>query len=364
MASIRVISGVGVKGPACFLLETAGKRILIDLGIGPDVGAVPEVEDAEPLDALVLSHAHPDHAGGLHLLRKVPRVYGTALTLDLLGIRDGVALPVRPTASVLGVGVQCGRAGHAPGGVWLRFDVGGGFLYMGDSCSESAVYAYDPPPQAETVIFDASYGLHDGRNSLADPPWSSELSPESLEESALILPVPAEGRALEFVWLLAGNARQQLRVDDAVRRSIRSTLTSGTEYLRKGVGSTLIGLVDDLEAVSVEHPRGLNIVADGEAGTGTARDLVRRWAAHARGPRFLFTGYRGAGTAAERLVAEGRACWSRWNVHPLFSDNAALLALPGVRRAIPAFCSARDLSDLAGALPHIRPGANGETLLL
>ena len=61
---------------SCFLLQAAGRRILIDCGLfqGP-----PEVEDKnrqpfsfEPstIDAVVLTHAHLDHSGRLPLLVK------------------------------------------------------------------------------------------------------------------------------------------------------------------------------------------------------------------------------------------------------------------------------------------------------
>ena len=32
--TLRIISGVGAKGPACFLLEAQGKRLMLDLGYG------------------------------------------------------------------------------------------------------------------------------------------------------------------------------------------------------------------------------------------------------------------------------------------------------------------------------------------
>ncbi|WP_281262074.1 hypothetical protein [Azospirillum thermophilum] len=34
MARLTAVSGVGAKGPACFLVEAAGRRLLLDLGRG------------------------------------------------------------------------------------------------------------------------------------------------------------------------------------------------------------------------------------------------------------------------------------------------------------------------------------------
>ena len=51
---LRLISGVGKKGPACFLIEAEGKRILLDLGEGPPPGALPDVAGIGRIDAVDL----------------------------------------------------------------------------------------------------------------------------------------------------------------------------------------------------------------------------------------------------------------------------------------------------------------------
>src|SRR5262249_7790368 len=159
---LRLISGVGKKAPACFAIEAEGKRLLLDLGEGPPPGLLPDVATLAPADALILSHGHKDHVGGLSLLPKLgnPPVYATGIVADSLPGRIGARiLPWPGTTEVLGIRVQPGRNGHAPGGIWLHFAVGDGLLYTGDFSAESLLYAYDAPSRPTgTALIDCSYG--------------------------------------------------------------------------------------------------------------------------------------------------------------------------------------------------------------
>src|SRR5215469_11478325 len=85
-AVLRLISGVGKKGPAWFAIEAQGKRFVLDLGEGPPPGCLPEIAAAAPADALILSHGHRDHIGGLSLLPKLgnPPVYATEIVAESL----------------------------------------------------------------------------------------------------------------------------------------------------------------------------------------------------------------------------------------------------------------------------------------
>src|SRR5262245_17886091 len=78
-ATFTAISGLGSKEPACFLVEAAGVRLLLDLGYGPQPGLRPDVSAVGRVDALLLSHSHADHAGSLELLPQVgnPPVHAT-----------------------------------------------------------------------------------------------------------------------------------------------------------------------------------------------------------------------------------------------------------------------------------------------
>ncbi len=331
-ARLIPLSGVGHKGPACFLLETPAARLVLDLGEGPDVGQRPNLSRVGRVDAILISHAHPDHCGALDLVEQVgnPPIWATADVWWALG-RAGPMLPQTGETQIAGLSVQTGRAGHAPGGVWLRVNIGGGLLYMGDHSTESRLYAFDPPPPSRCVVLDASYGLYDQAQAEAQAallPWA---------EAGALFPVPAGGRGPEMaVWAAAGGV--PFAVDDAVRDMILWLLGRGQESLRPGAD---VGL---RHALAKAEPLGAPVAtfaAKPNATGGAAQHLIPAWQA-ARRP-IVFTGYVAAQSPAEALVNAGEAEVIRWNVHPRLSDLTALVRAVGATRVIPAFGVARHL---------------------
>lgn len=90
------LGGLGEIGRNCFCLEVDGRILVVDCGLMfPDADmpgidlVLPDFaylhENADRVEAVLLTHAHEDHAGGLaFLLRDVPvPIYGSALSLAL-----------------------------------------------------------------------------------------------------------------------------------------------------------------------------------------------------------------------------------------------------------------------------------------
>lgn len=81
-------------GANCYLLETAGKRIVLDCGAHPKMEGLetlPMIEQLKekPLDAIILTHAHQDHLGSLPvLMRHHPKtpVFTTEPTLQMADV--------------------------------------------------------------------------------------------------------------------------------------------------------------------------------------------------------------------------------------------------------------------------------------
>jgi Cft2 family RNA processing exonuclease len=347
-AKLRLISGVGAKGPACFLLEAAGKRLMLDLGEGPPPGHLPNIHGVGPIDALVLSHGHKDHVGGLAMLRELgnPPIYATEIVGS--GLPDGhdvKPLPVIGTGAVLGIEVKCGRNGHAPGGIWLHFAVGGGFLYTGDWSAESILYAYDAPPPAAVALVDCSYAAYD--KTIAEC-WHS-LSAHAAQR-ALLLPVPANGRGPEIALAFARHGFGEIFIDEAMRKALRLLCTGAAISLRPGVRSEIERLVETARPIAAPH--GIMLAASADGSSGSAARLISDWQG-APEPAIVFTGYITPATPAERLINNGRAQFVRWNVHPRLRDLVALARDIAAQTLIPAFCDRAHLPELAKALAPV-----------
>jgi Cft2 family RNA processing exonuclease len=347
---LRLISGVGKKSPACFAIEAQGKRLVLDLGEGPPPGLLPDVAVAAPADALILSHGHKDHIGGLSLLARLgnPPVYATEIVAQSLPVEIRArTLSIRGTTEVLGIPIETGRDGHAPGGVWLHFGIGNGLLYTGDYSAESALYAYDQPAhEAATALIDCSYGDYDRALAAC---WS-ELAAH-LDKDPLLLPVPANGRGPEIALELMRHGFRDIFIDDAMQKALRQLGDRAGISLRPGVAEEIRRLAEVTRPI--DGARGVMLAASADGASGATAHLLPEFE---RSPEvgILFTGYINPSTPAERLAQNGRAQRMRWNVHPRLSDTLALARKVRARTIIPAFCDHTQLPALAGALAPAR----------
>jgi ribonuclease J len=93
---ITFLGGLGEIGRNCACVETEGRIVVLDCGVmfpDPDMPGIDLVlpdlsylrDNAERVEAIVLTHGHEDHTGGLaYLLRELSApVYGSELTLGL-----------------------------------------------------------------------------------------------------------------------------------------------------------------------------------------------------------------------------------------------------------------------------------------
>jgi len=353
--ALTLISGVGAKGPACFLLEAEGRRLLLDLGEGPPHGLLPDLDGIGHIDAVVLSHGHKDHVGGLSLLPKLgnPPVYATAIVARALGKDIATReLPLRGRGEILGIAVETGRDGHAPGGIWLNFGIGAGFLYTGDYSTESMLYAYDPPQRpAATALIDGSYARYG--KPLAQC-WAA-LAP-LLARGPALLPVPANGRGPELALEILRAGSGDIYVDDTMARAFQHLANGSAESLRSDARDDIKRLAASAKPIAA--PRGVMLAASADGSSGSSAALLEQWE-QAVEPEIVFTGYVPPGTPAARLIKSGRARFVRWNVHPRLSDTLALVRAVQPKTVVPAFCDRSELDGLATALAPARVTMDG-----
>jgi Cft2 family RNA processing exonuclease len=341
-ARLIAVSGLGPKEPAAFVVETDGCRLLLDCGEGPEPGRLPDFDAIGRIDAVVLSHGHNDHAGALRLRDRIgtPPVYATAAVSARLpsGITVNL-IPSRGRAEVLGVEIETGVDGHAPGGVWLRLAVGEGLLYMGDHSVESVVYDFDQPPATATMIFDGSYG-----DAEETQDRQRGVLAEMAAKGPMLLPVPADGRGPEIAIFLQ-QAGFEVAIDDAVRSAAILLTQVGRESAKSASVPALERLIRDARPLDAHSTATGAMVAHGGSGdAGIAAALIQRWRDQ-HDPAIVFTGHLAAGTTGRKLVDGGRALFRRWNVHPTFAQNLRLIESVNPRRVIPAFGDARFFSN-------------------
>lgn len=342
---LTALSGLGCKGPACFLFETAGRRLLLDLGRGPDGDALPDLSGVPPVDAILISHGHVDHTGGLHLAALLgnPPILAPEPSIALSPdptLRS--ALPLEGRDEIAGIPFTSGPGGHAPGARWLRLGGEGGLLYTGDMSRESTLYPWSLPPRAAAMLFDASYGTAD--EALADQ-MSALLA---LADRPLLLPAPAGGRGLEMA--LAFRAAGVPVALCAAHRQVAAVMADRPAALPDGGADRLRRLLDDTVELTPDSPaQGVMIAAGPNAERGVAGALAPRFLAEGRA-RVVFTGHLAEGSPAVAMVAAGQARFLRWNVHPTLSETRLLLDAVQPHHAMPAFCKPPTAAALAVAL--------------
>lgn len=317
-ARITLLSGLGDKGPAAIVVETNGKRLLLDAG-----GAL---HPGEPIiwahdlnvDAVIISHDHIDHIGGVSQLPATLPLYCTPLVAKALPKgRTWQPLPERGTCQIDGIKVTTGQAGHSLGGVWIHLDVEGGIFYSGDACFESLLFPFDTPPPARTALLDASYGTYDQPQQACIEAISKHLS------RPLVFPVPESGRALEMALWLADEADAQglsLAIDPVIRANLKTLLALPATLRRANADERIEALLARPDAGKPT----LNLISDRD-------DTAAMWPDR----HLLHTGYLTPSRCAE--LAAGDILWQRWNVHLRASHLVVLADQLNAERVVPLF---------------------------
>ncbi len=258
MTTIQFLGAAGTVTGSMFLVTTREARVLVDCGLFQGDRQLKarnwqRLASAARLDAVVLTHAHLDHAGYLPRLMKdefAGRAYCTPATADLLGVllpdsgflqeeeaqhanRKGWSRhkPAAPLYTLVdaqrslrllrpvdygdereiapGVRLTFRQAGHILGSATAQLVVDDGdgrttIAFSGDLGRRAAPLMPDPAPlaAADYVVVESTYG---DRLHPAIPP-AAELARVVREAAArggmLIVPAFAVGRTQELLYVL------------------------------------------------------------------------------------------------------------------------------------------------------------------
>jgi metallo-beta-lactamase family protein len=257
MASIQFLGAAGTVTGSRFLLEHDGQRVLVDCGLfqGPKElrlrNWAPATVDPKSLDAVVLTHAHIDHSGGLpRLVGEGFRgpVFSTAGTRDLCGLllpdsarlqeeeaayanKEGYskhrpALPLygeaeahkalslfetfpydRPREIVPGIRLTFVPAGHILGCAICVFDLLSTrqrVVFTGDLGRYNAPILKDPVAvnAATTLIAESTYGDREHRDVKPMDLLAEVVNDSVKRGGVLLIPAFAVGRTQEILYHL------------------------------------------------------------------------------------------------------------------------------------------------------------------
>jgi Cft2 family RNA processing exonuclease len=349
-ARLIAVSGLGAKEPAAFVVEANGHRLLLDCGEGPEPGRLPDFNKVGPIDAILLSHGHADHAGALRFRDKIgmPPVYATEPVLSRLKDATGQPIPIRGRSEILGIAVETGANGHAPGGVWIRLAVGDGFIYMGDHSPESRLYNFDTPPKTATIVIDGSYGTNE---TTIDGQRGDLVAIAA--RGPVLLPLPGDGRGPDIAMFLQDEGFD-VAIDDTVRAVAAMLMSDGRASVRDENMPRLAKLVREARRLDeTSEPQGVMVSHGGSGDVGVAGALIKRWMDRSD-VAILFTGHLAVGMTGRTLVDNGRALFQRWNVHPRFADNLRLVETVGATVVVPAFGDPKFVPAWQARLPQCK----------
>jgi len=235
------LGGIGEIGKNCYVLDVAGKLLIIDVGMSfPDVRdfgvdvVIPDfsylVKNQHRIAGIVLTHGHEDHIGGMPFLledlKQPPPIYGSKFTLGLLrgklsefGLTDTPLNTFKPgdDFNVNGIEVRTLRVTHSvpdASSIAVKTPVGM-YLHSGD-------LKLDPTPvDGKTTDFEKLAAVGDeGVTVLSMDVTNIERAGTSGSESSVkpaIRNYVAQHRGRVFLTTFASNIhRIQQMIDIAV----------------------------------------------------------------------------------------------------------------------------------------------------
>lgn len=365
---VHLYGGFGEKGRTCVGVECDSARLLLDAGLKTDdhpETAFPALTrcEVENLTAIVVSHAHEDHAGALGWCMAhgfsgdvwmtsetaqdfestcadylTPAHQNPASRLTIRLFESGQSMKFGDLT------ITSGRSGHAVGGVWLAATQHEQtLLYCADVLPQSPLLVMDPLPNCDLALIDASYG---------DDPVPGTFRTRQINDwinahaGPCLLPTPLIGRSLELLFAI----RTPVSVHAGMVETLAAQLEKGVwfqpgtvELLRRHLSEANHWREGDA------WPQQPLICHDGMGLGGPSEQLIPR--ACSEDVPILFTGHLPIGSPGEHAVEAGAADFIRLPTHPTRDENIGMVKACNAGRVIGHSCTAATLEALAPHLP-------------
>lgn len=304
-------------GANCYLLETAGRRIILDCGGHPKLEgreALPRLDllKDQPLDAIILTHAHQDHLGSMPvLMRQFPNtpVFLTEATLQLADVmlhnsvnvmmkrkeagqsdyplfthRDATVCTKRfrpiplhqkftlegdrvPPGETPEVSIQFLDAGHILGSVSVIIEAGGErLLYTGDVNFQDQslmIGAKLPEGKIDTILIESTRGA-------TPEPVGFSREQEELRFITAIQEVFAKGGSVLVPVFALGKTQEFLTMIHKFRR--KGLFPECPIYIG-GLSTKLTEIHDRLASASTRQHVGLDLLESVAPFTISGREL-------------------------------------------------------------------------------------------
>jgi putative mRNA 3-end processing factor len=261
---IKFLGGAREVGRAAVAVKSEKTQLLLDYGVMLDnEPGFPIHIPPKEVDAIVLTHSHLDHSGGIplfHIQGKKP-VYGTQLTFDLTKplisdfiklsgyylsfefqelqtmLRSTIHLDFRKEENIGDMKFQLLNSGHLPGGAQALVEADG----------KRIVYTSDYNSRETRLLpgADRDYGKLDAviiESTYADEvhPDRKEIEKEFMESvngvvengGTALIPAFSVGRSQEIACVLAGNHFEYPVTMDGMAREANRIMMNHPSYMR------------------------------------------------------------------------------------------------------------------------------------
>lgn len=366
---LSFLGAAGTVTGSRYLLEHEGHRVLVDCGLFQGYKQLREMNweplpfDVAALDAVVLTHAHLDHAGALPLLmRRGYRgpIHATPGTLDLSRLllpdsgrlqeeeaeylnrhhaskhqpalplyteedarhvlRYMQALPFEQTLEVApGLLVTLRPAGHILGAASALVQAGGtSVLFSGDVGRDDDLIMHPPAPlpAADYLVVESTYGdrLHEAQDNEAE--LAQIIQRTAARGGTVVIPAFAVGRAQSLLFLLSRLKARHAIPDMPAYLDSPMAIDMTEIYHRyrpqhrlspeecKGLCqvATMVRTANESRALNELRYPAIIISASGMATGGRVLHHLKRLAPDRRNT-IVLAGYQAGGTRGARLAA-------------------------------------------------------------